>query len=185
MWKAARTNYSRRLPHVNTEIKTAFRISSSFLLWYHDRMNQIALLHYELEHPPNVSPNEMIEAMSLGHGEGSAPSKRHISNKTLYTALNYQEQTEQLNSDSRAEIVKCLVGLEREQDRLLYYMSLLDDRQETVIRQFYFEGHTWEEIARELHVVTRTIHKIKNRALDCLAAMYIFAERSQTQQGHT
>lgn len=152
---------------------------------YHKRINQIALLHYELEHPPNISSDEMIGAMSLGHGDGTARAKGHISNKTLYIALNYQEQADRMNSDAREEIVKHLVELEREQEKLAYCISLLDEHQATVIRRFYFENHTWGEIARELHVVIRTIHKIKNRALDRLAAMYTFAERSQTQQGHT
>ncbi len=148
---------------------------------YHKRMNQIALLHYELEHPANVSPEEMIGAMSLGHGDGTTRSKGHISNKTLYIALNYQEQTEQANSEAHKEIVNRLVELEREQERLVYYIALLkNDQQETVLRRFYFEGRTWSEIAQELHVVTRTIHKIKNRALDRLASMYIFAEKSQS-----
>ena len=83
----------------------------SLLESYHKRMNQIALLHYELEHPANVSSDEMIGAMSLGHGDGASCGKGHIS------------------------------------------------------------------IAQELHVVTRTVHKIKNRALDRLAAMYAFADR--------
>lgn len=148
---------------------------------YHKRMNQIALLHYELEYPANVSPDEMIGAMSLGHGDGSARSKGHISNKTLYIALNYQQQTDRVNSEARSEIVCRLIELEQEQERLAYYIALLkNDQQETVIRRFYFEGRTWSEIAQELHVMTRTIHKIKNRALDRLANMYTFTENSQT-----
>lgn len=144
---------------------------------YHKRMNQIALLHYELEHPANVSPDEMIGAMSLGHGDGSARGKGHISNKTLYIALNYQEQTERANSEAHEDIVDRLIELEREQERLIYYIALLKNmQQETVIRRFYFEGRTWNEIAQELHIVPRTVHKIKNRALDRLAAMYDFAE---------
>ena len=147
---------------------------------YNKRMNQIALLHYELEHPTNVSPNEMIGAMSLGHGDGTARSKGHISNKTLYIALNYQEQADLVNSEAREEIVERLIELEREQEKLAYYITLLNDKQqETVIQRFYFEGRTWSDIAKELHVVTRTVHKIKNRALDRLAAMYTFAEGPQ------
>ncbi len=147
---------------------------------YNKRMNQIALLHYELEHPANISPDEMIGAMSLGHGDGTARSKGHISNKTLYIALNYQEQTDKMNTDAREEVVERLIELEREQEKLAYYITLLNDKQqETVIRRFYFEGHTWSDIARELHVVTRTVHKIKNRALDRLADMYTFAEGPQ------
>lgn len=148
---------------------------------YHKRMNQIALLHYELEHPANVSPDEMIGAMSLGHGDGTAHSTGHISNKTLYIALNYQERTDHANSEAREEVVTRLIELEHEQERLVYYIDLLNDaQQETVIRRFYFEGRTWSEIAQELHVVTRTIHKIKNRALDRLSEMYTFADGSQT-----
>lgn len=152
---------------------------------YHKRMNQIALLHYELEHPPNVSSDEIIGAMSLGHSDDTVHAKGNISNKTLYIALNYQERTDRMNSAAREDIVKHLVKLEREQEKLAYYISLLDENQAIVIRRFYFENHTWSEIAQELHVVTRTIHKIKNRALDCLAAMYTFAEKAQLQWGHT
>ncbi len=136
------------------------------------RMQEIALLHYELEHPARVSRDEVIGAMSLSHGEGVVRSRGHVSNKTLYIALNYQDKAARMNSDTREEIVERLVDLEHEQERLVYYISFLDDKQETVIRQFYFEGHTSGEIARELHVVPRTVHKIKNRALDRLASMY-------------
>lgn len=144
------------------------------------RMNQIALLHYELEHPANVSPDEIIEAMSLYRSDGGSSGKGHISNKTLYIALNYQERTERLNSESQDEIVDRLIELEREQERLVYYIDLLnDERQETILRLYYFEGCAWSEIARELHIAARTVHKIKNRALDRLAEMYSFAEGPQ------
>jgi len=142
-------------------------------------MNQIALLHYELEHPANVTPEEMIEAMTFGQGNNDIHSKGHISNKTLYIALNYQEQADQINFKSREETVARLVELEREQEKLMYYISLLDDKQALVIRRYYFEGCAWREIAQELHIVTRTVHKIRNQALDHLAAMYAFAEGLQ------
>ncbi len=152
----------------------------SLLESYHKRMDRIALLHYELEHPANVSPDEMIDAMSFGHADGDIRSKGYISNKTLYIAMNYQERANQMNSESREDVVKRLIELEHEQERLAYCISLLDDKQATVIRRFYFEGRTWSEIAQELHVVLRTIYKIKNRALDRLAAMYAFSESSHT-----
>lgn len=55
----------------------------SLLESYHKRMNQIALLHYELEHPANISSDEMIEAMSLSRSDGASRSKGHVSNKTI------------------------------------------------------------------------------------------------------
>ena len=124
-------------------------------------------MRLEGRHPTNVSPDAMIGAMSLGHGDGTARSKGHISNKTLYIALNYQEQADLITSEAREKIVEHLIELEREQEKLAYYITLLNDQQqETVIVRFYFEGRTWSDIARELHVVTRTVHKIKNRALN-------------------
>lgn len=138
-------------------------------------MSQISLLHYELDHPPNISPDEMIGVMSLGHGDGTAHAKGRISNKTHYIALNHQERVDRLNSDAHKEVVDCLIELEREQAKLEYCIALLKDKQqETVVRRFYFEGHTWNEIAQELNVVMRTVHKIKNHALDRLAEMYTF-----------
>ena len=64
---------------------------------------------------------------SLGHGDGATHSKGHISNKTLYIALNYQEQTDRANAEVREEVVDRLIALEREQERLAYYIALLKD----------------------------------------------------------
>jgi len=49
-----------------------------------DRVKKISLLRYELEHPAQISPDEMIDAMSFGRGEGTGSGKGRISNKTLY-----------------------------------------------------------------------------------------------------
>lgn len=148
----------------------------SLLETYQQRTRQIALLRYELKHPPHISPNEMLDAMSFARGDGLSNSKGHISNKTLYIALNYQEQTDKMNAAATDEIAVRLVELEHEQDRLEYYVSLLEQRHSDVIRLLYFEGRSWDEIAKEVGVVVRTAHKIKERAVDKLTEMYLFAE---------
>lgn len=142
---------------------------------YPKRMQEIALLHYELKHPARISTDEMIGAMSFSHGDGVVRSSGHVSNKTLYIALNYQDKTEKINADATEEIVKRLVSMEHEQERLAYYVSLLDQQQKTAINRFYFEGISWEKIAQELQVAVRTIYKIKRRALDRLADLYELA----------
>lgn len=152
---------------------------------YHERAKQIALLHYELEHTPRISPEEMIGTMSLGHGDGTARGKGHISNKTLYIALNYQEQMDKLNSEVKTNLVDRLMALEHEQDRLSYYISLLDKRQRDVIRWFYFEAHSLEEIAGEINVALRTVCKIKSRAIDRLTEMYrVCGDSPRDLEGH-
>ena len=62
---------------------------------YQERTRKIALLHYELEHPTRTSEAEIISAMALGHGAGgSSHTEGHISDKTLYIALNYQSKVD-------------------------------------------------------------------------------------------
>ena len=123
-----------------------------------ERKRKIALLHYELEHSAHASEDEMISAMALGHGDSSGggfPDGR-ISDKTFYIALNYQNRTNKLNSDTKKEIVLQLVELEQVQERLEYYTSLLEKRQTLVIRLAYFEGLSWDEVAKEAGAAVRT-----------------------------
>ena len=144
---------------------------------YQERTRKIALLHYELEHPARTSEAEMISAMALGHGaDGSSHTEGHISDKTLYSALNYQSKIDKMNAVIKEEIVVQLVELEQEQRRLEYYVSLLEKRQAEVIRLIHFEGHTQNEVATELAVVPRTVRRIRNEALDKLVDMYSFAK---------
>ena len=112
-----------------------------------ERRRKIALLHYELEHPAHTSEAEMISAMALGYGNGSGGGHPdgHISDKTLYIALNYQSKADKLNADIKEEIVVQLVELEQEQARLEYYTSLLEKRQALVICLAYFEGRSRQE----------------------------------------
>ena len=63
---------------------------SELLEGYRARERKIAVLRYDLEHPSEVGVTEQIEAMNYGSGEGVGHSKGHISNKTLYIALNYE-----------------------------------------------------------------------------------------------
>lgn len=95
-----------------------------------------------------------------------------ISNKTLYIPLNYQERMDRMNAEAANEIAQRL--LELEQDRLRYYVFLLEKREADVTRSFYIEDVSWEEIAQKIGVALRTVHKIKNRAVDHLSELYAY-----------
>ncbi len=143
---------------------------------YHERERQIALLHYEMQHTARILPEEMINGMSLGHSDSMGGSCRgHISNKTMYIALNYQEQMERINEENMNDIADRLLQLEREQNRIRYYVSLLEKREAEVIRLFYMEQMTMDNVEREMHLSAKTLRKLKNQAVDALAAMYEFA----------
>ncbi len=143
---------------------------------FHEREQKIALLEYELMNFPRASPDEVIDGMGLGHSGGLTPHSGCISNKTLFIALNYQDRTEQINKETLNDILDELGEVESVQSRLTYYVSILAPQQKKVIRRFYFEGRSWEEIAKEVKVALRTVHKIKNRALDKLAEFYDFSK---------
>lgn len=144
---------------------------------YRARERKIAVLRYDLEHPSEVGVTEQIEAMNYGSGEGVGHSKGHISNKTLYIALNYEEQAKQLNAESAKEIADELFILERRQKKLLYYISLLEKRQAEVVRMVYMEGVSTKKAAEQHGLTVRAIERIRKDAVDNLAEMYAYSER--------
>lgn len=156
---------------MNTEMKNhVIKLLDS----YPERARKIALLRYELAHPAQITGDELIEAMNYARPEGQGHPSGHISNRTLYIALNYQERAERLNDETFGDISARLAEMEREQSRLEYYMSLLDRRQELVLRRTCFEKVPQEKVAKELEVSVRRIQDIKAQAIDALAEMYGF-----------
>lgn len=141
---------------------------------YHERARQIALLRYELAHPAQITGDELIGAMTYARPEGQGRPAGHISNKTLYIALNYQERAEQLNAEAFGEISAQLMKLEREQARLEYYISLLEPRQEQVLRRTCLDKAPREKVAEELGVSVRRLQEVKAQAIASLAEMYGF-----------
>lgn len=147
----------------------------SLLESFQEREQKISLLKYELINFPRASPGEVIDGMGLGHSCELSPHSGYISNKTLFIALNYQDRAEQINGETLNDILDELGEVESVQNRLTYYVSILAPQQKKVIQRFYFEGRSWEEIAKEVKVALRTVHKIKNKALDKLAEFYDFS----------
>ena len=156
---------------MNTEMKNRVL---ELLDNYHKRARLIALLRYELAHPAQVTETDLIGAMNFARQEGAGRPEGHISNKTLYIALNYQDQARQLNAETFQEISAQLMKLEQEQDRLNYYLSLLEPRQEQVLRKAYLEKVPQEQVARELGVSVWSVQDMKAKAIDALAEMYAF-----------
>lgn len=149
----------------------------SLLESYNERERKIAVLRYNLEHPTTVSRTEQIEAMNFRHDDSLGHSAGHISNKTLYIALNYEEQAERMNAESAHEIAKKLFALECEQRRLTYFIGLLDKRQAEVIRLVFVDGIPTKEVAASFGLTYRTIDRIKRTAIENLAEMYAYSDQ--------
>lgn len=158
---------------MNTDMKERV---THLLETYPDRERQIAILHYKMQHGAYILSEEMIEAMSLGRSDSVNSSKGRISNKTMYIALNYQEQMDRLNAEAANETAERLLKLEAEQNQLRYYVSLLEKREAEVIRLTYFKKISQDRIAGMLGVVPRTMRRIKKEAIMKLTEMYTLTE---------
>ena len=139
---------------------------------YHKRARQIAVLRYELSDPAKITEEEMIDTLQFVRHESSGRPEGHISNKTPYIAMNYKEKAGLLNSEVIGEISAELLALEQEQARLEYYISLLEPRQERILRLTCFEKVPQEAVAEELGVTVRRVQDIKAQAINELAEMY-------------
>ena len=143
---------------------------------YRSRARQIAVLRYELSAAARISENEMIDTLQFAHHEGAGHTEGHISDKTPSVALNYREKAERLNAEVISEIAAELLDLEKEQQRLEYYVSLMEPRHKKVLRRIYFEGISREKAAEELGLSVRRMQEVRAQAVENLAEMYRFTE---------
>ena len=79
---------------------------------YPRTLRQIAVLRYELEHPVQVSTEEMLDAMAFARGEHFGVAPGHVSDKTLYIAMNYRQKANEVNAEISGEISAKLLELE-------------------------------------------------------------------------
>ena len=93
---------------------------------YPRTLRQIAVLRYELEHPVQVSTEEMLDAMAFARGEHLRSTPGHISDKTLYIAMNYRQKANEVNAEISRETSTKLLELERKKNRIDYYVGMLD-----------------------------------------------------------
>jgi len=142
------------------------------LINYRTNERRIALLRYEINHPPHVTSEEMIEALTFSRSEVSGASGGGISDKTIHIVLNYEDRMNRLNDGTLNEIAYQLYDLERQQERLLYYISLLDETEADIIRMTYINGMVNEEIAQRLGVTIRTVSAHRSRATNRLCEMF-------------
>ena len=154
----------------------------SLAYWSRIKSVQSKLTFCTTNCPTRPTYLKMISALALSHGEGGAGTIGHISDKTLYIALNYQEQIQKASSAAKSEIATQLMELENLQKRLTYYVSLLDKRQTELLELLYFEGYSQEECAAKLGIATRTVRRIREDALNALTELYCFAEEAAARK---
>ena len=139
---------------------------------FRENQRNIELLRYELEHPPMVTEEEMISALSFGHGEYTGTTSGHISDKTLYIALNYKDKIDRSTTEAVHEVASELSKLEKRQQRLLHYIGLMDEKDSEIIRMTFMDAMDTEQIAAKLGVSERTIRTRRATAIEHLCRMF-------------
>ena len=142
---------------------------------YAKTTKEIELLRYELQHCNIVSPKEMIETLALSRRENNPDSR--YPHDVAGIAMCFREVTDRLNKDASNEVAAQYVALVRERERLQYYISLLEHRESTALKEHYFFQKSWTEIAKNLGVTRRTVYKIRAEAIDNLASFYRFTKQ--------
>ena len=142
---------------------------------YAKTTRKIDLLRYELQHCNIVSPEEMIEALAMSRRENDSDSS--YPHDVAGIAMCFREITDRLNQDASDEAAAQYVALVRERERLQNYISLLEHRESTVLKEHYFFQKSWTEIADDLGITRRTVYKIRAEAIDNLADFYAFTKR--------
>ena len=144
-----------------------------------ERKQKIKLLRYELLQCADLLGNEIIAEMSVDEGKGEPCNPRRFLDRVFYIVLNYRELADKINTEVAREIAAELIELENAQNRLNYYVSLLEGREAQIIRRAYFDGRSGDQIAEEMGIVRRTAYKIKERALENLTRMYEYMDNVQ------
>ena len=139
---------------------------------YPRTLRQIAVLRYELEHPVQVSTEEMLDAMAFARGDHFGSARGHVSDKTLYIAMNYRQKANEVNAEISGEISAKLLELEHKKNRIEYYVGMLDSRKAEIIRLCFFKGMTIEEAAEKLDVSAKTAQNAKKKALEDLTELF-------------
>ena len=155
---------------MNTEIKTYV---TGLLEAYTERTRQIALLRYELEHPGQITEDELLAAITLsGAKDESGIRGSGVSDKTMRIAMSYRETAQRLNSAVILEIRRELQELQWEIDRLDFYMGFLAQEEKDILRLYYMEKRPWRQIEKETGLSRRTLVRRRSGAIDRLTQMY-------------
>lgn len=139
---------------------------------YRKMQQKIALLRFELAHPAQVSATEMIHAMAFSRDGGEGHPAGHISDKTLYIAMNYQNEAVVMNRHSNDAIVNELMRIENKISRLENCISQLPSQQQLVIYGVHRDGLSWHELAEVSRFTERTLHRHHAQAIAALSFMY-------------
>lgn len=151
----------------------------SLLEEYPDTMRKIALLRYEVEHPAPIKFGKKIIEGASADGKSA--------DESLNYAIRFHNEANLVSIKDIEDITSVLIPMEQDRDRLLHYISLLEERQQIPLKLHYFKRLSWDKIEEEVCTSPKTLRKLVKQAVDSLAEMYAFAasfNRSAEEQSN-
>ena len=143
---------------------------------YRSNERKVKVLQFELANRSQLTGSELIEAMSLSVPEGLGGLTGHISDKTMRIALQYDDLAYNMNVEAKEAILHELVPLQAQQDKLKYYISLLENNGEFLVA-YYVEGRTWNQLEEKTQLNLRTLRRRRNEQISRLLDLYLFSEQ--------
>jgi len=136
---------------------------------YSSSNNKLGLEYRELmEHLKDKDPEYYYSDILI-------PKKETLGEfKTMRIATQFRDKKDRLNQETIMEIAQELYTVEQQISKLEFYVSQLEEKQAEVIRKYYFEGKTWGELQREMHLAPRTLLKRRDDGLDALVSIYSY-----------
>lgn len=142
---------------------------------YREMKQNIHILQFELDALPidnNSGCNELIESMTFAHSTDEIVQHSLISDKTASIALNYHAVNFRQMNEARQRIENQLSCYRLQVMRLETYLAALPEAEADILRQHYFDGTTWQEIALKSNVCLRSIVRRRDHALCQLERYY-------------
>lgn len=142
---------------------------------YRESCQNLRTLEFEL-HTLNLlgieDSDALIESMTFSHSDEEPVQSRQKSDKTASIALNYRAVNANQTREIRRELTRQLDYYRIQITRLETYLDILPPDEADVLRRYYFDRMTWNEIAQTGHTCIRTIMRYRDKAMARLETFY-------------
>lgn len=182
MRKDNRSNEEKLIIEETThEQKTSFSSAKQQILRqltdYPNQKRNISLLRYELNQIGVVSQEEVLEAMSFpGADAYDIQHAADFSDRIPYIVENYKVRAAELSCEKRSEMLLQLRFLEKEIERISFYVSLLDDEKRKVIELLFFQQYSLQKASELMNITPWTVRRLRDSGIDQLAEMLLFVQ---------
>lgn len=130
-------------------------------------------LEFEISNykPVDVSSEEVIETMTFRHSEGHVKGGEP-SDRTAAIALSYADKRCFINMKQKQVLEEELSVLRTQIERIEFYISIIDPKYASVLRDLYIEGHTFEETAIKENISITAVKNSRRAGIEKLVEMF-------------